>query len=111
MATNHQALAQRSAQGRSSKARVKRDLRTGALALDEALADPPEAMRGMTLLEVIRATRSAPTRYQKHLVGIGARAMSEGVNLMLPVGWAGPYERAWVAEHGLKGAHVGRWMP
>ena len=79
---------------------TRRSLRSGALTLDAVMTDPPDVLRNVPLIDVIRWTRTQGRRRAVAFTVIGQRAVQDNVNLMRPLGEASARSRAWVAEHG-----------
>jgi hypothetical protein len=86
---------------RAQIAAAKRDLRSGVLSLDDVLSNPPDALASVALVDLIRWCRSrSPLQRQSSLIRIGRRAVSDNVNLLVPLGEASVRSRDWVAEWG-----------
>jgi hypothetical protein len=88
---------------RRARAEVRRDLTTGRRTLHDVLLDP--AVADLALAEVVRLQWTASRRRAvPALEELGRLAVRDRVNLMMAVGRASGYSRAWVAEHGSKWA-------
>lgn len=78
-------------------------LRSGALPLEDVMADPPAALAAVALVDVIRWCRStAPSQGRPAVVQIGQQAVRDDVNLLVPLGEASARSRAWVAQWGTR---------
>lgn len=75
---------------------VRRDPRL----LIDWMHDPPDELRDIPLLDVVRWTRASRTRGSVGVVELNGKAVRSGVNLMMPLGRASERSREWVAEHG-----------
>jgi hypothetical protein len=98
-----------SAERRSARTELRRDLRNGTVTLQQAMADPPPELEKVLLVDVLRMVRSKRSRSSASMAVLGRRAVHDGVNLMLPVGKASAWTREWVAEHGMLGVHAARF--
>jgi hypothetical protein len=97
---------QRSAELRAARADIRRRVQSGRLPIADLLADPPDAVLGMTVFDVLRLLRRdrSANRWEHHL---GRQALRDGINVFVRVGEASPRTRAWAIEHGQR--HVVRW--
>lgn len=89
---------ERANERRRLRARVRRDLLSGALLLDELMVDPPACLESVMLVEVLKWFRRK--NHCPGLTRLGQLALRDGVNLLQTVGGASTRSRAWVAEHG-----------
>lgn len=87
---------------RGRKARLRRHLRGNPDELARVLLEPPEEIRGLTVLEVLACSRSDGMR------AAGVRSISwlaareRGLSVAEPVGAVSPDDRAWLAEHAVR---------
>src|SRR4051794_4625827 len=78
-------------------AELRRELTRDRTALRRVLADPPAELQNMAMVDVVRLAwgkRSSPS-----LARLGRLALRDGVNLMMPLGEASVYTRAWMARN------------
>lgn len=85
---------------RIHRAAVKRDLRSGSLTLATVMQELPDALLDVPLIDIIRWSRHRST--SAALSRIGAMAVRDGVNLMIPLGLASQRSRTWVAQNGTR---------
>jgi hypothetical protein len=85
---------------RKERSDARRALRTGALSMEAVMRDPPPALAGVPLIDVVRLGY----RYRNGgaITEIGRMALRDGVNLMMPLGTASVRSREWVARHGCR---------
>lgn len=95
----HEALTRANAR-RSDLATAKRALRDGTLTLHDAMMNPPQALKTVLLIDVIRQIRTQKVRSGAAVQLLGRMAVRDDVNLLVPVGKASPRSREWVARHG-----------
>lgn len=86
-----------SAELRSARAKVRRDLQTGAKTLADVLVDPPACLHAMAVLDVMRMVHIGGSRSWQHRTG--ASAVYDGVNLLVTVGQASLRTREWAVAH------------
>lgn len=90
---------------RRARARVRGDLTSGRVRLQDVLVPPHPAVADVALVDIVRMQwRHAGGRATPALEQLGKFAVRDGVNLMMAAGRASAYSRAWVAEHGSKWA-------
>jgi hypothetical protein len=77
---------------------IRRQVKSGQLALADLLADPPDEILHMTLFDVVRMTYTS-TRAGASMETLGRRALQDGVNLLVQVGRSSMRSREWVAEN------------
>lgn len=87
---------------RMRMAQLRRDLRCNPQLLAEWMADPPELLLDVPLLDLVRWTRSSRARSYTAITDLNGRAVRERVNLMMPLGRASTASREFVAEHGTR---------
>lgn len=93
-------ITRRANEVRASRAAAKRALRSGALTLPVAMRDRPDELLDVLLIDIVRWSRNrSSTAAISH---IGAMAVRDSVNLMMPLGRASLRSRDWVAQHGCR---------
>ncbi len=88
---------------RRARQNLRAAIASGALTLGELLADPPTAIDDLTLVDVIRWTRTRSGRV-RYITQIGQWAVRDRINLLVTVAASSQRSRAWVGEHGAYGA-------
>lgn len=87
---------------------IRAQLASGRLTVADVMMDPPDALTGTPLIDILRMQR-ASRRNGLSIAIIGEEAIDANVNLLLPLGCASARVRAWVASHGMRSTPVGRW--
>jgi hypothetical protein len=81
----------------------ERALRSGELTLDSVMADPPQALCHLALIDLIRMARTFSVKGRGHrevwVERLGRRAVLDNINLCIPLGRASMRSRSWVAEN------------
>ena len=110
MSAQHIAALATANERRILHSQLKREVRNYPPTLLDWLDEPPAALADVPLLDLLRWTRATgrTVRGQQALVDLNARAVRDGVNLMMPLGRASQRSRKWVAEHGLRFARKRR---
>lgn len=85
---------------RKERSEVRRAIRTGVLTLEAVMSDPPPALAGVLLIDVVRL--GYRYRTAESVTELGRLALRAGVNLMIPLGVASERSRRWVAENGCR---------
>jgi hypothetical protein len=88
-------------QRRTTRAQLRRRISTGDLTLAAVLEDPPDELRDLIILDIVRIARGSrhSARYVAWLERMGRAAIVDGVNLMMPLGRASQRTRDWVAVY------------
>lgn len=80
---------------RMERAAIRSALRDGEKTIADVIVEPPECMKSMLAIDLIRQGRMIGS---KKLAQIGREAARAGVNLALPIKWMSPDERRWLAR-------------
>jgi len=83
---------------RQQTAVVRRALRLDRGELARVLADPPECLHRLTLIDVVMLCLASRRTQPRAIALLGRMALRDGVNLLLPVGRASPATRQWLAD-------------
>lgn len=97
-----------SADLRGSRAKVRRDLVTGAVSLADVLADPPAVILDLTILEVLKMLRGGHSERRIWQHRLGQQALRDQVNVLVQVGRSSQATREWAVAHGQVYAHLGQ---
>lgn len=87
---------------RVERARIRSGVLDGSIAIREILEEPPPAVHGLTLYEVVHFTRRDRRSGVAWRSRLGRAAVRDGVNLLMPVERACRESREWCAENAPK---------
>ena len=89
---------------RLARAKLFRRVRDGDLSMAVLLADPPAEIAQITLLDVVCKSSRCP-RGLLALDALGAAALRDNINLLVPVERASTRQREWLASRLVRSAH------
>lgn len=98
----HEAALLRGNTKRLDRAELRRRVAAGEITLEQLIAEPPEVIHGMLLLDVIRKYRTGARNAQRSsewVTRLGRRAVADGVNLCVQVDRASERTRVWTLEY------------
>lgn len=86
---------------RGARAKIRRDLVSGATTIADLLNDPPPEIQGVTVLDLLKMRRgqNADVRGWQHR--LGQAALRDRVNVLITVGAASQRTRDWASVHGV----------
>jgi hypothetical protein len=84
---------------RAEQKRIRQDVKTRRLTLQDLMTNPPEALKPKRLLDVIVMCQHEKRHPQQTIAAMGFCAMEDRINLAISLGDADARTRAWVADY------------